>query len=215
MLSNYRFRSALPNDVPALLDLMVMSSFGGISEAWQRAKSHGETWQQRGFAELSDSTCEIGYSRFVVAETHTGSAGQKLAGQKLAAEKIAGMILLNVVGDTSLMNPRLEPLEQAGAVALIKAAEHSLFIREFAIAEWARGQGLSKEFLALTERLAISNGLKRVTLIVNDANLAAHGLYKKSGFKAQQQQPSIAHPHFPDSSTLVLMDKAVSAPKIS
>jgi ribosomal protein S18 acetylase RimI-like enzyme len=200
MHSNIRFRAATADDLPALLDLMVMSSFGGIREAWERVKVDGETWQQRGLAELSDVNCEIGYSRFVVAES----------GKDLAGKALAGMILLNIIGDTSRMRPEYEPPEQAGAVALIKAAEHSLFIREFAIAKWARGKGLAREFLDLTDRLTISNGLRRVTLIVNDANIAAHALYKKTGFIAQDQQPSFGHPHFPDSSLLVLMDKQIA-----
>jgi ribosomal protein S18 acetylase RimI-like enzyme len=197
---NFQFRAARADDVPALLDLMVISSWGGIIDAWERVRSAGETWQQRGHAELSDTECEIGYNRFVVADSKDG---------------LAGMILLNVVGDTSAMNPRLEPLEQAGAVALIKAAEHSLFIREFAIAEKARRHGLAKEFMALSERLAQSNGLKRVTLIVNDANHAAHSLYQKSGFAERDQRPSVAHPHFPDTSTLILMDKLIPANSMS
>jgi ribosomal protein S18 acetylase RimI-like enzyme len=200
MLSTIRFRAATALDVPALLDLMVVSSFGGIRDAWQRVKHPHETWQDRGMAELHDPDCEIGYSRFVVAESSSQSAGNPLA----------GMILLNIVGDTSQMNPAREPREQAGAVALIKAAQHSLFVREFALADWARGKGLAKEFLALTERLALSNKLSRVTLIVNDENTAAYALYKKAGYQQADQQPSINHPHFPDSSLLLLLEKTVT-----
>jgi ribosomal protein S18 acetylase RimI-like enzyme len=199
MPDNFRFRAATSDDLPALLDLMVLSSFGGITEAWQRVKKHGETWQQRGLAELGDANCEIGYNRFVVAESTNG---------------LAGMILLNVVGDTSQMNPALEPPEQVGVVALLKAAEHSVFIREFALFEWARGQGLAREFLDLTERLSVSNGARRVTLIVNDMNDPAVALYKKAGFTPCDQQPSINHPHFSDSSLLILMEKRLSIPTI-
>jgi ribosomal protein S18 acetylase RimI-like enzyme len=194
MTLSAQFRTATLADVPVLLDLMVVSSWGGIRDAWARASEPGETWRERGLAELGDTACEIGYSRFVVAES--GGA-------------IAGMILLNVVGDTSGMDPAREPAEQAAAVALIKEARHSLFIREFAVAEWARGQGLAREFLGLTGKLAVSNGLHRVTLIVNDANAQAHALYVKSGFRQNHQEPSIGHPSFPDSSMLLLMEKSV------
>jgi ribosomal protein S18 acetylase RimI-like enzyme len=204
MPDNFRFRAATSDDLPALLDLMVLSSFGGITEAWQRVKKHGETWQQRGLAELGDANCEIGYSRFIVAEEANGSAGNGLA----------GMILLNVVGDTSQMNPALEPPEQVGVVALLKAAQHSVFIREFALFEWARGKGLAREFLDLTERLSVSNGARRVTLIVNDQNEPALALYRKAGFTPCDQQPSINHPHFSDSSLLVLMEKQLSVAKV-
>jgi ribosomal protein S18 acetylase RimI-like enzyme len=194
MSLSVQFRGAVPGDVPALLDLMVISSWGGIRDAWTRASAPGETWQQRGEAELADAGCEIGYSRFVVAEKDG---------------RLAGMILLNLVGDTAAMDPSREPPEQAAAVALIKAARQSLFIREFAVAEWARGQGLAKEFLRLAESLTLSNNLRRVTLIVNDANAPAHALYRKTGYRQSSQEQSIGHPSFPDSSMLLLMEKSL------
>jgi ribosomal protein S18 acetylase RimI-like enzyme len=194
MSLSVQFRGATVGDVPALLDLMVISSWGGMRDAWTRVSEPGETWRQRGALELADVHCEIGYPRFVVAEKEG---------------RLAGMILLNLVGDTSAMDPSRELPEQAAAVALIKAARQSLFIREFAVAEWARGQGLAKEFLKLAESLTVSNNLRRVTLIVNDANAPAHALYRKTGYRQSSQEPSIGHPSFPDSSMLLLMEKSV------
>jgi GNAT superfamily N-acetyltransferase len=188
------FRVATSADVSTLSELMVVSSWGGMRTAWLRAKSHYQTWQQRGHAELSDADCEIGYPRFVVAE---------LEG------RIAGMVLFNVIGNTDDINSNRAAPEQAGALKLIKEARDSLFIRELAMAEWARGQGLATEFLGLADRVCVSNKLSRVTLIVNDANGPAHKLYLKHGYVAVDNAPSVGHPTFEDGSMLLLMQKLV------
>ncbi len=187
------FRGAHHADIPVLLDMMMMSSWGGIRKAWERVRSPNETWRDRGLTELGDVQCEIGYSRFVVAE---------LEG------RIGGMVLLNSLGDTSSLDPAREPPEQAGALALIKEARQSIFVRELAVADWLRGQGIARSFLDLSERIALSNGFGRVTLIVNDANAPAHRLYDSVGFKTVAARPSIGHPAFDDGSMLLLMAKS-------
>jgi ribosomal protein S18 acetylase RimI-like enzyme len=200
MESIVALRSARLEDIDALLEFMMISSWGGIREAWERVRSPSETWRDRGLSELADPNCEIGYSRFVVAELNG---------------RMAAMVLLNFVGDTTPLDPRREPPEQAGAVALIKLSDRSVFIREIAVAEWARGRGIARTLLALAERLAVSHKLGRVTLIVNDSNGPAHKLYLAEDFKAVASQPSIGHPAFDDGSMLVLMQKMVSPTGLS
>jgi ribosomal protein S18 acetylase RimI-like enzyme len=186
------FRSANHGDLGILLDLMMVSSWGGIRNAWERVKAPHETWRDRGLAELADVQCEIGYTRFVVAE---------LGG------KVGAMVLLNVLGDTSTLDPTQEPPEQAGAVALIQKARDSVFVRELAVADWMRGRGIARSFLDLAERVALANGRQRVTLIVNDANAPAHKLYHSTGFVMVDSRPSLGHPAFDDGSMLLLMAK--------
>ncbi len=194
MESPFQFRAAVAADVETLIDLMMVSSWGGIRAAWERVRSPRETWRQRGAAEIADVGCEIGYSRFVVAERD---------------KRIAGMILLNFIGDTSTLDPELEPPEQQGVLALIKQAEHSIFVREIAVLDWARGRGLATALLSLAEGIAESRGDSRVTLIVNDQNKPAHRLYGARGFRAVSSTPSIGHPAFSDASTLFLMEKHI------
>jgi ribosomal protein S18 acetylase RimI-like enzyme len=188
------FRSARRDDIAVLLDLMMISSWGGIRAAWERVKAPGETWRERGLAELADADCEIGYSRFVLAEVEG---------------RIAGMALLNRIADTRSLRPELEPPEQAGAVELIKQASMSIFVRELAVAGWIRGRGLGRSFLEVAGEIAAGQGLDRVTLIVNDSNAAAHRLYITSGYVVVGSQPSIGHPAFGEGSMLLLMEKKV------
>jgi ribosomal protein S18 acetylase RimI-like enzyme len=192
------FRSAAATDVEQLIDLMVLSSWGGIRLAWERVRAHGETWRDRGRQEISDRDSEIGFSRFVVAD---------------AGGRIAAMILLNLIGDTSDIDPRHGPAQEAGALRLIKLSHHAVFIREIATADWARGRGLATELIGLAEQVAASNGAPRVTLIVNDANAAAGRLYAALGFRTCSEEASLGHPRFPDGSRLLLMEKALGAKK--
>jgi ribosomal protein S18 acetylase RimI-like enzyme len=194
MPTSVTFRSAVPEDVEQLIDLMVVSSWGGIRNAWDRARAPSETWRDRGRIEIDDRDSEIGFPRFVVAE----SGG-----------RIAAMMLLNLVGDTVAIDARNAAPAEAGALRLIKLSDHSIFVREIATAPWARGRGLASELLALAERVAGTHRTPRVTLIVNDANLQAEKLYVKLGFRACAEEASLGHPRFPDGSRLVLMQKRV------
>ena len=186
------FRVANAADISTLIDLMVVSSWGGMRTAWTRAQSRSQTWQERARIELSDAHCEIGYARFVVAEFE---------------QRIAGMVLFNVIGSTDDIKPALAPPEQVSALRLIKVARDSLFIRELAVADWARGQGVATGFLELADRVRASNTLSRITLIVNDANGPAHKLYLKHGYAAVEHAPSVGHPTFEDGSMMLLMQK--------
>ncbi len=187
-----RFRVGAASDVEALVDLMMVSSWGGIRAAWERVRGPGETWRQRGAAEIADANCEIGYSRFIVAES---------------GDRMAAMMLLNLLAATDELDPDEQPPEQAGAVALIKRAAHSAFVRELAVAEWARGRGVAGRLLEIAADIARSQGLDRVTLIVNDANGPAHKLYRARGFREVGAEPSLGHPAFPEGSMLLLMEK--------
>ncbi|MGL4635564.1 MAG: GNAT family N-acetyltransferase, partial [Beijerinckiaceae bacterium] len=146
MSSSVRFRTAQEADVARLIDLMVISSWGGIKNAWSGSAKAGETWRDQAQAELSDPTCEIGYSRFVLAE-YEG--------------EIAGMMLLNAMGSTDMLSVNQALPEHVGAIYLMKEARYSLFIREIAVYEWARGRGLAKEFLAIAERVASKQDIDR------------------------------------------------------
>jgi ribosomal protein S18 acetylase RimI-like enzyme len=191
------FRSATAADAESLIDLMVISSWGAIRDAWQLSSRPGEGWRDRARAEVSDAQCEIGYSRFVIAEVDG---------------EIAGMILLNAMGSTDMLSEHGAPPEHASAIYLMKECRHSLFVRELAVHAWARGRGLAQSFLDLAERVAFDNGSGRVTLIVNDANSGAHRLYHKNGFRQVAEAPSIGHPKFADGSMLLLLEKTVQSP---
>jgi ribosomal protein S18 acetylase RimI-like enzyme len=195
MANPVTFRSAVVEDIEQLIDLMLVSSWGGIRLAWERVRAGDETWRDRGRAEIADRDSEIGFSRFVVAETDG---------------RLAAMILLNLVGDTSRIDAARAVEAEAGALRLIRQCQDSIFIREIATAEWARGRGLGREMIGLAQRVAAANGIARVTLIVNDANTPAERLYLKLGFRQIAEEASLGHPRFPDGSRLLLMEKPAS-----
>ncbi len=197
MASPVTFRSAKAADVEPLIELMLISSWGAIRNAWGMSTQPGETWRDRARAELGDAQCEIGYSRFIIADREGD---------------IAGMVLLNAMGSTDGLSIVGAPAEHAGAIMLMKEARYSVFIRELAVHTWARGQGLASDFLLLAERVARTNESSRITLIVNDANGSAYKLYRKHGFRQVAEAPSIGHPEFDDGSMMLLLEKMVQAP---
>ncbi|MGL5115853.1 MAG: GNAT family N-acetyltransferase [Beijerinckiaceae bacterium] len=199
MSGDLSFRSGTLRDVDALVDLLVMSSWGGIREAWERVRAPGESWRQRGRIEVSDAGCELGYPRFVVAEIEG---------------RIAGMMLLNLLGSQPIHDIDDTPPQQQGAFALMRQASDSLFVRELAVAPFARGRGVGREFLGLADTLARNNGRVPVTLIVNDANSPALKLYASCGYREKAVEPCIGHPTFADGTMLLLMEKREAAPSL-
>ncbi|MGL4636730.1 MAG: GNAT family N-acetyltransferase, partial [Beijerinckiaceae bacterium] len=125
--------------------------------------------------------------------------------------EIAGMMLLNAMGSTDMLSLNQALPEHVGAIYLMKDARYSLFIREIAVSEWARGRGVAKEFLAIAERVADKQDIDRITLIVNDSNGPAHKLYVKQGYSQVAEAPSVGHPKFDDGSMLLLLEKRIRA----
>jgi GNAT superfamily N-acetyltransferase len=192
MSGDLSFRSGTLRDVDALVDLLVMSSWGGIRNAWERVRAPGESWRERGRLEVSDAGCELGYPRFIVAEIDG---------------RMAGMMLLNLLGSQFILPDDETPPEQHGAFALMRKAADTLFVRELAVAPFARGRGIARAFLALADDLARGNGRVPVTLIVNDANAPALKLYLDCGYRETAAEPCLGHPTFADGTMLMLMEK--------
>jgi ribosomal protein S18 acetylase RimI-like enzyme len=187
-------RAATPDDVENIIDLMLISSWGGMRAAWERVKHHGETWRDRGRAEVGDSSSDVGYPHCIMA----GEGSERL-----------GFLLLNNIGDTSQLDVHGVPPAHAGPLELMKLASNSIFVRELAVMEQARGRGIASSFLDFAEQVAKSHRVPRVTLMVNDANGPALKLYERKGFRRIAERPSIDHPSFPDGSMLWLMEKAL------
>jgi ribosomal protein S18 acetylase RimI-like enzyme len=184
--------------VDALIDLLVVSSWGGIRDAWERVRAPGESWRERGRLEVADAGCELGYPRYIVAE---------LDG------RVAGMMLLNLLGSQLVLPDHEAPPEQQGAFALMQKAADTLFVRELAVAPFGRRRGIARAFLALADDLARGNGRVPVSLIVNDANTPALKLYLSCGYRETASEPCLGHPTFADGTRLLLMEKRDEPPR--
>jgi ribosomal protein S18 acetylase RimI-like enzyme len=190
-----QLRAATADDVESIIDLMLISSWGGMRAAWERVKLPGETWRDRARAEVGDATSDVGFSHCVMADNKV---------------RCVGLLLLNNIGETSQLDTRGIPAAHAGPLELMKLAGHSMFVRELAVAEAARGQGIASTFLEFAEQVGRSHGAGRVTLMVNDANGTALKLYQRKGYGLVTERPSVDHPSFPDGSMLLLMQKPLA-----
>lgn len=77
--------------------------------------------------------------------------------------------------------------EQAGAAALSIQEEGILELDMIGICGPMQGQGLGWKTLKACEKLAAAEGLKQMTLLVADTNLAAVKLYERYGFRRTRQ----------------------------
>jgi ribosomal protein S18 acetylase RimI-like enzyme len=191
-------RAATQEDVESIIDLMLMSSWGGMRAAWERVSKQGENWRDRARAEVADLSSDIGYPHCVLA---------------VDGSRPLGLMLLNNIGDTRQLDTRGVPPIHVGPLELMKLASNSLFVRELAVVEQARGKGIASTFLEFALQVGRSHDVPRVTLMVNDANGSALKLYERKGYRRIAERPSIDHPFFPEGSMLLLMEAQIFRPR--
>ncbi len=74
-----------------------------------------------------------------------------------------------------------------------------------------RGRGYGSELLKLAEKIAISDHLIGLSLIVADGNTGARKLYERSGFSEKDRRAIIRENWATDSRDWILMTKAISS----
>jgi GNAT superfamily N-acetyltransferase len=189
-------RQARAEDVESLIDLMLISSWGGMQGAWERVTPLGMAWRDQARAEILDLKCDLGLPNFVVAE-HDG--------------RVAGMILLNFFDEMHHIHPERAGPELRETLILLKKAAHSVFIREIAVNIPARGQGVGRLLLMFAENVWRPHAFDKLSLLVNSENVHALGVYAARGFVETARAPNPPnHPSYSSSSFKILMEKRKS-----
>jgi ribosomal protein S18 acetylase RimI-like enzyme len=189
-------RQACEADVEPLIELMLVSSWGGMQGAWGRVAPQGMDWRDQARAELLDLNCDLGLPNFVVAAN---------------GDEVVGMILFNFFDDMHHIQPERAGPELRETLSLLKKAAHSVFIREIAVDARARGQGVGRILLAFAEDLWRPHALDRLSLLVNSENTHAMDVYAGRGFVETARAPnSINHPSYSNASFKILMEKRKS-----
>jgi ribosomal protein S18 acetylase RimI-like enzyme len=189
-------RQARDNDVDPLIDLMLVSSWGGMKMAWERVAPTGTCWRDQARAELLDYKCDLGLPHFVVAER---------------GDETLGMVVLNFFSDMDFIQPELADPEQRDTLILLKKAAHSIFIREIAVVESARGQGVGRMLLAFAEKVWRPHAFDTLSLLVNSENTHALDVYRKRGFVETARAPNASnHPSYSSGSFKIMMEKRKS-----
>jgi ribosomal protein S18 acetylase RimI-like enzyme len=195
MTHEITLRKATEADLEPLIDLMLVSSWGGMQVAWERVAPEGWGWRKQARAELLDLGCDLGLPNFVVAAR---------------GDEVAGMILFNFFDDMAYVRPENAEPDLRETLTLLKKAAHSIFIREIAVAEAARGVGVGRILLTFAESMWRSQAQDRLTLLVNSENAHAKLVYGKRGFCEAARAPSKKHPSYSNASFIILMEKKKS-----
>ena len=160
-------RRATMADADTIVELIDISSQGGIAEDYRRVYGAGTNWKQQARYDVLRRGSELGFELAVLA-----MIGKKVAG---------GMVLNPLLPDANLLNDQDERIKPLGRLMLRVAG--SLLIREIAVFPASRGQGVARSMIGLAREHAKATTLKCVSLTVNASNLPALALYETEGFK--------------------------------
>jgi GNAT superfamily N-acetyltransferase len=161
-----RLRPGVLDDVDFLVEIIDMSSHGGIGEHYHAVYGRAEPWQSHARRDISCSGSELGYDMAVVA----------LAGDRRAAAAIFNPLRAHI--------PQVPAqTERSAAIQrLIGRVPGTLLIREVAVLPRYRGQGIGRKLIEAAIAFARYRKLSAVSLTVNGDNTPARALYETSGF---------------------------------
>lgn len=108
-----------------------------------------------------------------------------------------------------------EPLDGLPAMfaplqELENLAPDSWYVNVLAALPAARGRGLGSGLLAVAERIAAAEGLRRMSIIVADGNAAARRLYERTGYRETARRRMVKEGWRSDSEEWVLLVKPLA-----
>jgi GNAT superfamily N-acetyltransferase len=164
--SPIRLRPGLADDIGFLVEIIDMSSHGGIGEHYAAVYGHDEPWQVFARKDIARPGTELGYDMAVIAEAGAARAGAAFFNPLKAA-----------------MQARPTETERSAAIQrLILSLPATLLIREIAVLPRYRGQGIARKLIEAARAYAKVKRLGAVSLTVNADNAPAMALYESSGF---------------------------------
>ncbi len=161
-----RLRPGTVDDIDFLVEIIAMSSHGGIGEHYHAVYGHHTPWQTHARRDISRAGTELGYDMAVIA---------------LAGERRAAAAIFNPLRATIAYGPA-ETERSAAIQRLIGRVPGTLLIREVAVLPQYRGQGIGRQLIEAAMAFARFRKLSAVSLTVNGDNTPARALYETSGF---------------------------------
>ncbi len=189
-------RPARKSDAANLAVLIDMAGHGLPAWLWQQAVERGE----------AISAFEIGRTRALREE---GGFSFRNAFVIEHEGEVAGMLLgyrqddPYETGDLEELSSVLRPL-----VELESQAPGSWYVNAVAVFSEHRGSGFGKVLLGLAEEQAVAANADKVSLIVEDTNSAAIGLYLSLGYGVAARRPFVPFTSTQDADEWLLMTKA-------
>jgi GNAT superfamily N-acetyltransferase len=162
-----RLRPGLADDIDFLVEIIDMSSHGGIGEHYRAIYGQAAPWQVHARKDIARIGSELGFDMAVIA---------------LAGEQRAAAAFFNPL--KSVIHPVRTETERSSAIQrLIASVPGTILIREIAVLPRYRGRGVARLLIEAAKRFATVRKLPAVSLTVNADNAPALALYETSGFR--------------------------------
>jgi ribosomal protein S18 acetylase RimI-like enzyme len=161
------FRPATIDDANVLAELINYAGEGMPLYLWSRMAEPGEAAWDVGRRRAAREEGSFSYRNATIIE-HDGQCAGCLIGYEIPDNPEA------IPSDMPAMFVPLQELEDL--------APGTWYINVLAVRPQFRSQGLGTKLLALAEETAQNLGKRGMSVIVSDANLGAHRLYKRLGY---------------------------------
>lgn len=184
------FRQADEADAHALADLVNFAGEGLPHYIWSGLAEDGQDAWDVGRARQADRARD---GQVVVADKGAGAIAS-LTGYGISAEPV------EIGPDFPALFRPMQELENK--------ALQSWYVNVLACYPDHRGQGLGSRLLALAEEIARDAGLKRMSLLVADDNVAAQRLYERVGYRETASAPCVKEGWDTKTENWVLMIKS-------
>jgi len=170
------FRRAMPDDAPALAELVDIAGEGLPFYLWSKMAQSGE------------SVWEVGRRRAV------REAGSFSFRNAIVAE-VDGVVVASLIGYP--LPDRPEPIDDRMPAMFVPLQElenlapGTWYVNVLATFAAYRGRGHGTRLLGIAERLAAAAGRSGLSIIVSDANVGARRLYERCGCVEVATRPMV------------------------
>jgi len=170
------FRRAMPDDAPALAELVDIAGEGLPFYLWSKMAQSGE------------SVWEVGRRRAV------REAGSFSFRNAIVAE-VDGVVVASLIGYP--LPDRPEPIDDRMPAMFVPLQElenlapGTWYVNVLATFAAYRGRGYGTRLLGIAERLAAAAGRSGLSIIVSDANVGARRLYERCGCAEVATRPMV------------------------
>jgi ribosomal protein S18 acetylase RimI-like enzyme len=171
------FRPAIPDDAPALAELINFAGEGLPLYLWGKMAEPGESAWDVGRTRARREAGSFSYRNAVVAELD-GRVVASLVGYALPDEPEPI--------DYESMPPLFVPLQE-----LENLAPGTWYVNVLATYPEFRDRGYGSRLLSIAERLAEAAGKRGLSIIVADANAGARRLYERSDYRQAATRPMV------------------------
>ena len=167
------YRSATPEDAPAMAELVNMAGEGLPLYLWSEMAAPDEI------------ALEIGQSR---AKRESGALSYRNAVIQEEDGEVVACLIGYPLEDDRLHRSRaiLVPLQE-----LEDLAPGTWYVSVLATYPGHRGRGYGSQLLSIAERIAVDCDKSGLSMIVSDANTGARRLYERLGYREHATRPMV------------------------